>query len=126
MLGAHITALGCDEKGRVLFVFGTRGAITLYWKTGCLFDYQEVAEVGKKLIDEDLDTQVENPFVHTERRQLLKAEQDLSGGASKTIYCYSLNLDLNRIIRHVNSDLGKGVPGDHTSGEEAKIQKRQE
>lgn len=44
-------------------MIGTKGVVTLYWKTGCLFDYTCVGVVGKQ--DEDnkdfLDS-LNNPF----------------------------------------------------------------
>lgn len=104
LVGNRITAVSCDSKGRVMFVFGTKGVLTLYWKTGCLFDYQEVSEVGKKIIEEDLSTNIENPFRYSEKRSLLKVEQGLSDAGSKTVYCYSLNLDLNKIVKHQRED----------------------
>ena len=36
-------------------MIGTHGIITLYWKTGCLFDASTVGDVGKRLIDNSAD-----------------------------------------------------------------------
>lgn len=40
-----------DVKGRIMFVVGSKGVITLYWKTGCLFDYTTVGDFGKKVCE---------------------------------------------------------------------------
>ena len=53
ILGQRMESLKMDAKGRVLFVLGTRGILTLYWKTGCLFDYTSIYDIGKRLIDDN-------------------------------------------------------------------------
>ena len=61
-------SLQTDIKNRILFVIGTKGIITLYWKTGCLFDYTQVSVIGKDMISdamEQLGDTVKNPFIHT-------------------------------------------------------------
>ena len=49
-------------------MIGTLGIITLYWKTGCLFDASTVGDVGKRLIDNNLDalgsSMIKDPLIN--------------------------------------------------------------
>lgn len=49
-LGSKVLALAVDGKGRILFVIGAKGIVTLYWKTGSLFDITNVGIVGNQVI----------------------------------------------------------------------------
>lgn len=68
IIGERILALHVDAKGRILFVIGTLGIITLYWKTGCLFDASTVGDVGRRLIDSNADalgsSMIKDPLIN--------------------------------------------------------------
>lgn len=71
LLGNKIDDIQTDVKGRILFLIGTKGIITMYWKSGCLFDYSSIGDVGKPLTDEALNKSISNPFIIDEKTRKL-------------------------------------------------------
>ena len=95
-----------DAKGRILFVIGTLGIITLYWKTGCLFDASTVGDVGKRLIDNNTDalgsSMIRDPLINSDgtKKNQVKQEMRAPGSVASIVASYSLNIDLGqKIIR---------------------------
>ncbi|ESU35396.1 Hypothetical protein DHA2_113673 [Giardia duodenalis] len=102
-LGRRILSLAVDSKGRVLYVIGTHGAVTLYWKTGSLFDISNVGITGRRTCEDDIDI-VDNPFDgqrlgDAQREPSAGADSHMSSGASS----YSLGLNLSQIIVKANN-----------------------
>ncbi|EFO63701.1 Hypothetical protein GLP15_249 [Giardia lamblia P15] len=102
-IGRRILSLAVDSKGRVLYVIGTHGAVTLYWKTGSLFDISNVGITGRRTCEDDIDI-VDNPF---DNQKLGDAQKESSAGAdshmSSGVSSYSLGLNLSQIIVKVNN-----------------------
>ncbi|CAL6006992.1 Conserved_hypothetical protein [Hexamita inflata] len=100
IIGNKILSIQTDAKGRILYVIGTRGVITIYWKTGCLFDNSAVGDVGKKLLEENLETSIINPFDNPDKQHKMEKQEqrELNVSTQGSLKCYSLNLDLSQAI----------------------------
>lgn len=102
-IGRRILSLAVDSKGRVLYVIGTHGAVTLYWKTGSLFDISNVGITGRRTCEDDIDI-VDNPF---DSQKLGDAQRESSAGIdshmSSGVSSYSLGLNLSQIIVKANN-----------------------
>ncbi|KAH0574464.1 hypothetical protein SS50377_24422 [Spironucleus salmonicida] len=104
ILGQKILSIFTDIKSRILFVVGTKGVLTFYWKTGCLFDYSGVGVLGRQLLNVENDlalSSVGNPF----NEQTQKAQQTMQQNAQSAgggFQSYSLNLDLSIILQRDN------------------------
>lgn len=102
-IGRRILSLAVDNKGRILYVIGTHGAVTLYWKTGSLFDISNVGITGRRTCEDDIDI-VDNPF---DNQKLSDTQKESSTGAdshmSSGISSYSLGLNLSQIIVKTNN-----------------------
>ncbi|TNJ26178.1 hypothetical protein GMRT_13640 [Giardia muris] len=102
-LGQRILSLAKDDKGRILYVIGTRGAITLYWKTGTLFDISNVGITGKRTADDDI-TIVGDPF--TTNRMAAQPQNDRTGvetHIASGVSSYSIPLHLGQIVVKSNN-----------------------
>ena len=62
ILGDRILNIETDSRGRILYVIGTLGIITLYWKSAQLFDMSQVGILGKQDEGKQKQNTVVNPF----------------------------------------------------------------
>ncbi|KAH0574575.1 hypothetical protein SS50377_24533 [Spironucleus salmonicida] len=104
LLGTKILNLAIDAKGRVLYVIGTSGIVTLYWTTAQLFDMTNIGILGRKEESERNQTAIDDPFQNQEVPNI--SIQTHLRLANKNVIqnnnSYSLKIDFGKI--EINND----------------------